>query len=740
MALGTEKQYYTFIKGLVTEASPLTFPENASLDEDNFVLERNGSRNRRLGVDFEAGFSLIPSGYSTVILADTKISFHVWDTPNGDSSLSIGVVRILDRLWFVNLFTSNPSGNLLNNGNALVLPGLSNEEIDTTVIDNKMLVVSKDLSLPLLLNYNNATDVVTYQTVPVSIRDFFGVYDSIGNTVRPSSITNTYRYNLNNQNWSNANINSTAAVLGVYPSNSDIWYLARYSDPTQANFNDYAPGFLVRSNNFNARAPKGSAIIDVFFRGNGRSAFSAITGLPSDIETGSFTTVASYAGRAFYSGVRSVVTGGDLNSPNYSGYVFFSQVVTSPDAIGKCYQVNDPTAEEISDVVDSDGGTIQIPEANKILKLVPSKGSLLVFAENGIWEIFGGSSGFTATSFQLSKVSSTGVLSKDSVVEVNGSFLCWTNGGIYLIAEDQVTGRYKADNITLNTIQTYYNTISDIAKQNVKSFYSVKENKVRWLYNDTTNYGVGNYLTSFNRELVFDLTLGAFYTNTFSELANNSPKICGYIDFPGITVASVETEVYADNERVVDTANETIVVNNLQATNRSSQFGYLTLYQSSFTISKLSNTSFVDWQSVDTIGAPFESYLVTGYEIMGDASRKKQVPYLMCYFEKTESGFTEIDGSLEIDNPSSCIIQAQWNWANSSASGKWGVPFQAYRLKRPYFPTGTEDTYDSGERVIVTKNKLRGIGKALSIKFQSEPNKDLRILGWSTSLTANDKV
>ena len=32
MALGTEKQYYTFIKGLVTEASPLTFPENASLD------------------------------------------------------------------------------------------------------------------------------------------------------------------------------------------------------------------------------------------------------------------------------------------------------------------------------------------------------------------------------------------------------------------------------------------------------------------------------------------------------------------------------------------------------------------------------------------------------------------------------------------------------------------------------------------------------------------------------------
>lgn len=740
MALGTEKQYYTFIKGLVTEASPLTFPENASLQEDNFVLERTGARSRRLGIDFEAGYSLIPSGYSTVVLADTKISFHIWDTPNGDSALSIGVVRIQDRLWFFNLLTSNPSNNLLNKGSSLVIPGLSNEEIDTTVVSNRLLIVSKDLSLPILLNYNNNTDTVTYRTVPVTVRDFWGIYDSIGDTIRPGDMPNIRRYNLNNQNWLDSYIDSTRATLGVYPSYSDIWYLAKNSDPTNANYNSYNPSFLPRTNNFSARAPRGSAIIDVFFRGNGRAAFSGLGGLPSDIETGAFTTVASYAGRAFYSGVRSQVVNGDLNSPNYSGYVFFSQVVTSPESLGKCYQVNDPSAEEISDVVDSDGGTIQIPEANKIVKLVPSKGSLLVFAENGIWEIFGGNNGFTATSYQLSKVSSTGVFSKDSVVEVNGSFLCWTNGGIYLVNEDQVSGRYKAENISLTTIQTFYNSISDIAKQNVKSFYNQKENKVRWLFNDSPDYGEGNYLTSYNRELVLDLTLNAFYTNTFSQLSVNTPKICGYIDFPGVTVASIETEIYAGNERVIDTANETVVVNNQQATNRSSQFGYLTLYQSSFTISKLSNTNFVDWESVDGVGASFDSFLVTGYEIMGDASRKKQVPYLICYFEKTESGFSEVNGSLEIDNPSSCIVQAQWNWANSSASGKWGNPFQAYRLKRPYFPSGELDTYDSGDRVIVTKNKLRGIGKALSIKIQSEPRKDLRILGWSTSLTANEKV
>ena len=52
MAIGTEKLYRSFVKGLITEASPLTFPENASIDEKNFVLNRDGSRSRRLGVDY----------------------------------------------------------------------------------------------------------------------------------------------------------------------------------------------------------------------------------------------------------------------------------------------------------------------------------------------------------------------------------------------------------------------------------------------------------------------------------------------------------------------------------------------------------------------------------------------------------------------------------------------------------------------------------------------------------------
>lgn len=49
----SQKVVNTFIKGLITEAGELTFPEDASIDELNCLLERDGSRRRRLAVELE---------------------------------------------------------------------------------------------------------------------------------------------------------------------------------------------------------------------------------------------------------------------------------------------------------------------------------------------------------------------------------------------------------------------------------------------------------------------------------------------------------------------------------------------------------------------------------------------------------------------------------------------------------------------------------------------------------------
>ena len=165
MAIKTERVFRSFVKGLITEASALTFPENASIDEQNFVLNRDGSRSRRLGLDYEPLYALTSTGFSETQIKEGKQSFHRWDTPSGDESYSIGVIRIVNKLWFVDLLTANPSDNLLNGEAALTITGLNNSDIETAVINNDLIIVSKDLDLPIKLSYDVATDTVSQEEI-----------------------------------------------------------------------------------------------------------------------------------------------------------------------------------------------------------------------------------------------------------------------------------------------------------------------------------------------------------------------------------------------------------------------------------------------------------------------------------------------------------------------------------------------------------------------------------------------
>lgn len=736
------KQYNTFVKGLVTEASPLTYPENASLDEDNFVLKRNGSRERRLGLDYEPDYALVPTGLTAIQIEEGKQSFHKWDNPGGDTTVSIGVVRIYNKLWFVDLLTDNPSGNLLNGGNPITISGLTNADIETTVIDNLFIIVSADLPKPVKLSYYKYTDTVVQDTYSILVRDFWGWDSPIDVNVRPLTITAPSRYNLQNQGWSPnivticgpgiSAIDCTHWELGVYPSDADIWTLGKVGDSTSADFEKFDPEIMVKNSIDNAPAAKGSYIIDAFSRGASRTAISGLS-YNLDREEGRLTTVASYAGRIFYSGVVSHITQPESVSPNYSGYIFFSQVITSPDKLGKCYQEADPTSPNISDIVDTDGGTIQIPEATRIYKLIATQSSLLVFAENGIWEIFGDTNGFVATSYQSSKVASTGTSAPNSVVEALGTIFAWTKAGIYVIAQDTASGRYKAENISLLTIQTRYSKLTDIAKNNARGFYDEKENTIRWLYNDLDTYSSTSYVNKFNRELVLDLTLQAFYPQS---LTATSPYVADYIDIPNYTVATFNEAVLSGTDEVFVLTDDVVIPVDT-VVGRTTQFSFLTIVGTSFTLSKYISRTFKDWYTFDLVGVNYSSYIVTGHEIFEDIMRTKQVPYIWFYFTKTEDGFTtDSSGNLQIDNPSSCLVKARWNWTDSAASGQWGKQFQAYRFNRNYIPSGAADVFDNGYEVVVTKNKLRGNGRSLSLLIESEEGKDMRLLGWATIVSA----
>ena len=843
MAKQGEKTFNSFVKGLVTEASELTFPEGALIDGENFVLKRDGSLERRLGIDYENLFEKVATGVTASQIAESRQSFFRWNSPAGDSNLSIGVVRVYNKLWFIDLLKPNPSGNLLNDGVPIEVTGLTTSDVQYANLNNQLVIVSQDLAKPLVLTYNTDNGKITESNLTLKIRDLYGVNDGYEAHVRPSyagtgtykdwvansadfkkgdelfysnrvyKVTGTtvgnnvvrgtpfglgayvyptpepvtavmgttapthtagtqtngtftlqfvrlttstdtseeHRYNLRNQGW-NANIqvagggdaiDKTGSVLGVFPSNADVYSLGKISDPNNANYEKYDPNVLKKNSQSRYQVAKGSFIIEAFKRGASRRAVvkdNKADNLPEDRENGRITSVAAYAQRLFYSGVKSDITDPDSRSPNYNNYIFFSQVVKNIEDFEKCYQEADPTDPGINDLVASDGGTIQIPEASRIIKIVGSQSSLLVFCQNGVWEVFGDTGGFYANQFNVSKISTNGVMDQNSIVQVGGSFVYWSNAGIYTLNSDSASGRYAAENISLKTIQKFYLDIPFLGKKYCKGFYDEKENRVRWLYNDTASYSETNYVNKYNKELVYDLTLQAFSVFSIGSLASNSPYVADYIDIPNFTSSTQETNIMVGTDEVIVTDNSEVVANVTVESDRNSLYSYLTISGTNWTISKYNNTAFKDWVTEDATGVDYLSYLITGYEYYGDILKRKQAPYIQFYFTRTEDGYSLSGDELVLNNQSSCKVQAQWNWADSANSGRWGSEFQAYKLLRSYTPSGVSDPFDYGDGVIVTKNKLRGSGKTVSLYIKSEEGKDMKLLGWATPVTMSDRV
>jgi hypothetical protein len=246
---------------------------------------------------------------------------------------------------------------------------------------------------------------------------------------------------------------------------------------------------------------------------------------------------------------------------------------------------------------------------------------------------------------------------------------------------------------------------------------------------------VDNY-DSFNRELILDLTLGAW--SIYDMAHANDIRIRDYIDIPPFYLQAELTQLYTGVTPIGGPVAIPTTVNR-DVDPRGERFKDLITSDTDISIAEYRDYSFVDWRSIDGIGLPFNTYLLTGYELSGDMLRQKQKIYLKLYFERTEKTYEVVDGDVVLANQSGCQVQAQWNWADSPAQGKWGIPFQGYRLfkKQPTSPADG-DPFDYGEKVVITKNKLRGRGHCLSLLFVPGCHKDTKLLGWGLEVHKND--
>jgi hypothetical protein len=117
----SQKTTNTFIKGLITEAGELTFPEGASVDELNCDLRRDGSRRRRLGVAIETS----PS-YSSFTLSDTElVTAGTWQNVGGLADLEFLVLQKGATLYFYNKSTAPYSEQLYSDSISLATHEIS---------------------------------------------------------------------------------------------------------------------------------------------------------------------------------------------------------------------------------------------------------------------------------------------------------------------------------------------------------------------------------------------------------------------------------------------------------------------------------------------------------------------------------------------------------------------------------------------------------------------------------------
>lgn len=372
-----------------------------------------------------------------------------------------------------------------------------------------------------------------------------------------------------------------------------------------------------------------------------------------------------------------------------SNRVYFSQVfIDDAENLGKCYQKNDPSSEEFNDILDTDGGEVLLQNSGNINSMVEFGLGILIFAERGMWYLSGGQSGFTATSYTLRKVSSTSACSSRGIVSASGAIYYASFTGIHLVIINE-NGQVQVDNITEESINSYW---TSFASRCLIGTYDDKGKQIIWVQSQGQKW------------LIQDLRLGSFYPQ---EWGMERPIY----------------HVFYNREQ------------ELQFAFSSPDKGDSTR---DLTFSLLNDSTFEDFN------VPFSSHLLTNFETVGNFSRNKGIPIMSAYFQRTETTIDNGVGSEYVyDKPSGCELTVLWDWSNNDSYNRITESKPIYSplpKRRSFMKTTTgPEPLNTGETVIQFKDKVRGRGKAVQFKFESEEGKDMQLLGYSVNFSSKGR-
>ena len=786
----SQKTVNTFIKGLYTEASVMTYPENTSSDELNFDLLIDGTRRRRRGIAYESNYQ----NSSFTVASGDLIHAETWTNVSGIGGTEFLVVQHNNMVYFYNKSLDTVSAGQkpfsinLNEYSANNNYSVSSSYINIASVTGYLIIVSPAIE-PIRVKYTATEDNITVTRIKIQIRDleYLGLSSNItfisrtsntvtvtvntshfynaGDTVEidssfyqfngtfiltsaptsttftytlagtdfistaatgfatkevspdvpPTAITNNYLYDLFNQGWYSDNNGRAGNAFDYwdntradFPPRNKPWWVGKNTN------NDQDIDQYLKIEYGNTLAPNGHYILDFFSQS--RSAASNINNLTTVVEPARFNSVVPYAGRVWYAG---------LDSAKNGGKIFYSKIIESEKDFGICYQKEDPTSEDTPGLVDSDGGYIIIPEASSIQALFTTGSIMYVLATNGVWVIGGVDQVFKATEYYVSKISSFGIASKRTLINVSDSPVFWDTSGIYTVAIENSTPFVTSMS---DNIKTFYEAISPEKKKDATAVFDRLNKRIIWMYSSETE----TVPNKKSKMLIYDLNLQAFFPWEIADTTGTSPYLyCGFY-LSGLGSNEISYNILAGVDQVIDNNSNTVTESIAStSTNANSDTKFLVRTANGYlTVANFTSRSFLDWGSAD-----YSSYAETAYDFSGSAMLKKNVPYIVSYMKRTEKTYIPSGTGYTVDYPSGCLLTVKWDL--SIDSSRWSSPSQLYRMVNYPVVDPNNLTFTYPYDTIVARTKIRGKGRVLRMRFESETGKDLNLIGWETVDASN---
>jgi hypothetical protein len=220
-----------FIKGLITEATVLTFPENACTETFNCVFDNVGNVTRRLGFDHEG--NNVTANQS---LVGAAISTFLWKNVAGEADISFVVIQTGDTLHFYKVSSTVPlSAN--KHATTISLPTyaaggattVSTFPCQFTSGQGYLFVTNENID-PFYVTYNVGADTISSARITIKIRDFKGSGEDVAINERPTTLTDHHRYDLANQGWPSRFVGASASsvLIGTGSKSFTITDLTRF--------------------------------------------------------------------------------------------------------------------------------------------------------------------------------------------------------------------------------------------------------------------------------------------------------------------------------------------------------------------------------------------------------------------------------------------------------------------------------------------------------------------------------